>query len=205
MQQIYLFTLSFIVMLSSALSAQNVGIGTANPSQKLDVQGGLVVDNLNDGGTSALWVTRHGAESGLKDFQKLENALEKVLQINGMYYNWKADEYPEMQLSDKKQLGLIAQEIQKVLPEIVDEDEDGYLSVEYGHLTPLLIEAVKELSDELSESRKEQLTMAENNKCEIEKLKDELSLLRSQTKRMDNLEKEISYIREQISMSADVK
>ncbi|MCO6162089.1 tail fiber domain-containing protein, partial [Flavobacterium sp. NRK F7] len=72
------------------------------------------------------------------NFKKIENALDKLNQINGYYYNWK----------DKKdqslQVGVIAQEIEVVLPEIVSTDKNGYKSVDYSKISALLIQVTKE-------------------------------------------------------------
>ncbi|WP_130733442.1 tail fiber domain-containing protein [Flavobacterium sp. J27] len=72
------------------------------------------------------------------NFKKIENALDKLNQINGYYYNWK----------DKKdqslQVGVIAQEIEAVLPEIVSTDKNGYKSVDYSKISALLIQVTKE-------------------------------------------------------------
>jgi len=67
---------------------------------------------------------------------KIENALEKVGQISGYTYNTNYD--------DKRHGGVIAQEIDKVFPEIVNTGNDGLMGVEYGNITALLIEAIKE-------------------------------------------------------------
>ena len=72
-----------------------------------------------------------------KNLLKIENALEKVEQINGYTYEFKADD-------SKRHAGVIAQEIQTVLPEIVNKGNDGILGVEYGNISALLIEATKE-------------------------------------------------------------
>lgn len=72
-----------------------------------------------------------------KNLLKIENALEKVEQINGYTYELKADD-------SKRHAGVIAQEIQTVLPEIVNKGNDGILGVEYGNISALLIEAIKE-------------------------------------------------------------
>lgn len=72
-----------------------------------------------------------------KNLLKIENALEKVEQINGYTYEFKADD-------SKRHAGVIAQEIQTVLPEIVNKGNDGILGVEYGNISALLIEAIKE-------------------------------------------------------------
>ena len=72
-----------------------------------------------------------------KNLLKIENALEKVEQINGYTYEFKEDD-------SKRHAGVIAQEIQTVLPEIVNKGNDGILGVEYGNISALLIEAIKE-------------------------------------------------------------
>ena len=78
-----------------------------------------------------------------KNILKIENALEKIKQISGYTYEFKADD-------SKRHAGVIAQEIQKVLPEIVNKGDDGILGVEYGNMSALLIEAIKELSAEIT-------------------------------------------------------
>ena len=67
----------------------------------------------------------------------LEDSLVKVKQLQGVSYNFISDE-------DKKpQIGLIAQDVQKVIPEVVEEGKDGYLGINYGNLVAHLIEAIK--------------------------------------------------------------
>jgi hypothetical protein len=70
------------------------------------------------------------------NISKIENALEKVGQISGYTYNTNYD--------DKRHGGVIAQEIDKVFPEIVNTGNDGLMGVEYGNISALLIEAIKE-------------------------------------------------------------
>jgi len=82
----------------------------------------------------------------------VDNALDKVMQLRGVYYNRVEDK------TQKRKVGVIAQEIQKVLPEVVLEDNDTNktLSVDYGNIVGLLIEAIKEQQlqiDSLLESR----------------------------------------------------
>ena len=85
----------------------------------------------------------------------IDNALEKTLQLRGVYYN-RTDK------DDKSQkVGVIAQEIQEILPQVVSEDYNGLLSVSYGNITGVLIEAIKE-----------QQTQIESQKSEIDELKD---------------------------------
>jgi len=73
-----------------------------------------------------------------KDLVKLDNALDKVEQLTGYTYTSKTD--------DKRYTGLIAQDVQKVLPEAVHKEElDGHLSLAYGNMAGLFVEAIKEL------------------------------------------------------------
>jgi hypothetical protein len=79
-----------------------------------------------------------------KNLLKIKNALEKVEQINGYTYELKADD-------SKRHAGVIAQEIQTVLPEIVNKGNDGILGVEYGNISALLIEAIKEQQTQIND------------------------------------------------------
>ena len=74
----------------------------------------------------------------------LEGALDKVLSLKGVAFEWKLEEYPDNGFREGKQIGLIAQEVEKVLPELVRTDRDGYKAVEYQKITAVLVEAIKE-------------------------------------------------------------
>ena len=74
------------------------------------------------------------------DIRPLENALAKVLKLNGVNFKW----IPQHGIDSKQHVGVIAQEVEAVLPEAVVTHDDGYKSVSYNELTPLLIEAIKE-------------------------------------------------------------
>jgi len=82
-------------------------------------------------------ITANSDISLKKNLLKIENALEKVEQINGYTYELKADD-------SKRHAGVIAQEIETVLPEIVNTGNDGLMGIEYGNISALLIEAIKE-------------------------------------------------------------
>jgi hypothetical protein len=81
-----------------------------------------------------------------KNIIPIKNSLSNILKINGVRYDWKAEEFPEKNFSEKNQIGFIAQEIEKIFPEMVFTDEKGFKSVDYGRLTPVLVEAIKELT-----------------------------------------------------------
>jgi hypothetical protein len=83
----------------------------------------------------------------------IENALSKVEAITGNTYNWK-DGFEEIHSHKGNDLGIIAQEVQSVLPEVVTERDNGYLAVDYIKLIPVLIEAIKELSAKIKDLEK---------------------------------------------------
>jgi hypothetical protein len=93
------------------------------------------------------------SDSRLKtNIEPINNALEKTMALNGVTFNWN-------NLAGGKDLnvrepGVIAQQIQEVLPEAVVVRDNGYLAVNYEKLVPLLIEAIKELGLELAEIKK---------------------------------------------------
>ncbi len=90
----------------------------------------------------------------------IDNPLEKISKIRGVYFDW--IEMEKFHGNKGHDIGIIAQEVEEVLPEIVTTRESGYKAVKYERLTPLLIEAVKELASE-NESLKERLKSLENS------------------------------------------
>ena len=92
-----------------------------------------------------------------------------------MSYEWKTDEYPDVGMTEGKQIGLVAQDVEKELPELVSEDKDGYKSVCYTKLTAVLVEAVKELKAQ-NQAQKEAL---KKQQAEIEELRSMLKELKS--------------------------
>ena len=93
--------------------------------------------NPSLGKLTATIVNSSSDENLKKDITTIENALEKVNQLRGVDFTWKE--------TDEKSKGLIAQELQKVFPELVSEDTNG-LSINYSGLIGVLIEAIKEIS-----------------------------------------------------------
>ncbi len=124
-----------------------VGIGTTTPSQALDVLGNGRFSAVSSGTyASALNITSDGtlttstSDVRLKtNIENIDSALEKVLQLRGVYFNWVEDE------NGQRMTGMIAQEVMEVMPELVFMNKvDGYYGINYGEATGLLIEAIKE-------------------------------------------------------------
>jgi hypothetical protein len=79
-----------------------------------------------------------------KNIVELPNALENVEKMRGVYHEW-----IDGNQSQSKQIGVIAQEVQAVYPELVQENENGYLSVNYPKLTAVLLQSIKEMNKKM--------------------------------------------------------
>jgi hypothetical protein len=111
----------------------NVGIGTISPAYKLDVAG-----TIASNGSPITSDVRFK-----KNIEPVTDALEKVLGLNGVTYEWKTEEYADKGFDKGRHYGVIAQEIEKVLPEVVKTRQDGSKNVAYTEIIPVLIEAIK--------------------------------------------------------------
>lgn len=110
----------------------NLGVGV-NESSDLPLSYKLMVS----GSIKASGTVVQGSDSRLKeDIYPIDNALSRIENIDGVYFTYKD--------SGEKSIGVIAQDIQKILPEVVSEDNNGYLGVNYSGIVPVLIEAVRE-------------------------------------------------------------
>jgi hypothetical protein len=78
-----------------------------------------------------------------RDIYTIENALEKTLALRGVTY-YRTDDRIKEEDKEKRKVGVIAQEVEAILPEVVREDDEGIKSVDYGNMVGLLIEAIKE-------------------------------------------------------------
>jgi len=74
--------------------------------------------------------------------------LDKISRLNGMYYEWN-EKMTEISGVSGNSYGVIAQEVQKEFPEMVQRQENGYLAVDYIQLIPVMIESIKELNIEI--------------------------------------------------------
>lgn len=79
-----------------------------------------------------------------RNVANLDNALTNVLQLRAVTFNWDTSKFPNRGFSNETQIGLIAQEVKQVYPELVSVDENGYKMLDYANLTPILLEAIKE-------------------------------------------------------------
>jgi hypothetical protein len=188
-----------------------VGIGTNNPGAQLEVSTAfgalppMVLRNTtpaaalqdwhmgpNDQGNFMLYNSANagiylsnGATSWTaisdirlkKDFMPLENSLEKLGMIKGYTYLYKTDKD-----GTPRRVGVIAQDVKKVLPEAVSE-QDGFFGVRYNELVPLIINAVNELKTEIFANQKTQARDLASVQSQLQDLQSENQNLKSENKK----------------------
>lgn len=156
----------------------NVGIGTTTPGYRLDVNGTLRGFGITDSSDIRL----------KRDIASLspEEELNRLLQVQGVSYNWKNPDHGK-----KLQLGFIAQELEKIYPELVETDAQGMKSVNYSHLVAPLVSAMKALYGDLQSLKASLLEKDQRIKVlEQENLQKEKELAELKA-RMDRLEKAV--------------
>jgi hypothetical protein len=119
--------------------------------------------------------TIHTSDKRLKtNIEVLENVLPKILQLKGVTHYWDTVNYSNRGFTSKRTIGVIAQDIQKVYPELVHTDKSGFLAVDYTKFTAVLLQAIKEqqiLIDQQNQNN-------ERQQYEIDYLKEELNQLK---------------------------
>ena len=128
------------------VAINNTTNSTANNNGALTVAGGAgIASTLRVGGDIVAFA---GSDQRLKDdITNIADATHKVESLDGVNFKWN-DKAPEWtnDLEDKQDVGLIAQQVQQIVPSAVTTRDDGYLAVDYKRVIPLLVESIKELS-----------------------------------------------------------
>ena len=124
------------IYFSTISNSEFVGIGTSSPGYKLEVNGDIYASK------DILAASDYRFK---KDFELVEDALYKVCQLNGYTYTRSDTDDP------RRYIGLIAQEVQEVIPEAVSEREDGYLALAYGNLAALFVESIKVMKERIED------------------------------------------------------
>ena len=175
------------VGLLSSISTISVGTGDLQVAGNAAI-GGNLESNIKlrvHGRLKSSGIEELSDKRWKKDVEEIENALEKVLAMNGVYYNWRKDEFPDQGFDDKRQAGFIAQDMESVFPEVVNTDDKGFKSVMYGHVVPLLVEAIKDLENQLNE--KSELINSQSK--EIKDIKASLNKIQNQLGNENNVVK----------------
>lgn len=102
-----------------------------------------------------------------RNIKQITNILPKINQLISIYYYWKQGEFPDKSFSKKKQIGFIAQEVEKIFPELVHTDSRGYKSLSYNKLTVILVQAIQEMQQK---QQQELLDLKNNYDKKIENL-----------------------------------
>ena len=130
-----------------------VGINTLTPFDRLHVAGDIRVGTGANGcvkdadGSTIAGVCSSDARFKT-DISPFSAVLGPLTALQPIHYSWLAAEFPERHFGSRRTYGLIAQDVEKVLPELVVTDEDGYKAVNYSKLPLLTIQALKELKAE---------------------------------------------------------
>lgn len=122
-------------------------------------------------GTSDGTLTTSSSDLRLKEnITAIENALQKTLALRGVTFNWKNDQDQE------DRIGVIAQEVEKIIPELVFTNEvDGYKGVRYQELSALLIEAIKE-QQMILENQQQKIRELEKMSTRLDQLEMQLGV-----------------------------
>jgi hypothetical protein len=144
---------------SGTISISDSTASSGYTSGALTVTGGIGCNNnlyVNGVGRFSNDVVAHySSDERLKEnISPIEDALNKIDAINGVTFDWNEtalEMYPERTGRD---VGVIAQQIQSIMPELVVERDNGYLAVNYEKITALLIQGIKELKAEIDELKK---------------------------------------------------
>jgi hypothetical protein len=163
-----------IVVISSNA---NVGINTSNPQVGLHVNDLATFERFATFNSNVYFAMDteiqgnnfvHGdstTDSDIRlkyDIHRIDNALDKIMKLNGYTFQKESNRF----ISSKRCTGLIAQEVMSVIPEVVYEKADGYLSLAYGNMMGYIIESIKELKEEMNSIR--------NLVCDMKANKDEI-------------------------------
>jgi hypothetical protein len=163
----------------AVLPSGNVGIGNwplptpvPTAADKLQVFGDVRVGTSgtngcikNFGGTGIIG-TCASDRRFKKNITPFGHVLDQVTALQPVHYYWRAAEFPEQHFGDAQNYGLIAQDVEAVLPEIVVTGEDGLKAVDYSKLPLLTIQAVKELKAE-NDALKERLSEIEHALADV--------------------------------------
>jgi hypothetical protein len=134
------------------------------------------------------------------DVKDLKEALSIVKSLKGKTYNWSSEFQKKTGVDNGRHIGFIAQEIREVLPELVIEDENKQLGVNYTELIPVLVEAIKEQQNQIDalKSGNKVSSIASSSNVDIDAMNKEMNQLKAENQmfkeKFELLEKSISLL-----------
>ena len=147
----------------------NVGINR-NPSYRLDVGGDInATGSVRSSGIALISDERFKINK-----KALGPVLNNVINLSTIYHHWDTLNYKDRDFSEDRAIGLIAQEIQRYFSELVDEDKEGFLSVDYAKFSVVLLAAIKEQQQLIDAQNQNN----EKQQYEIDSLREEMNQLR---------------------------
>ena len=141
----------------------------------------IMIGNPTDHSEYMLYITGNAFATGLwsgsderfkKNISLIDNSLEKVMKVRGTSFEFRSDEFKDYQFAEGKQFGFIAQELENEFPELVKTESDGYKSVNYNGMIPVLLEAIKDQQKMINDLQNEIV----NLKTNAEKIETENNL-----------------------------
>jgi hypothetical protein len=160
-----------------------LGVGTTSPNAVLHVVGDFgalfegPVEMTTDLSVSGCVIASGNVIGGTcsadarlrKDVQPYPAVLDKLVQLQPVSYNSSAEESPRRHLKAERTSGLIAQDVEKVFPEMISVNKNGFKQVNYGQLPYLMLQAIRELKAE-NDSLREQVSELAQLRKEVERL-----------------------------------
>jgi hypothetical protein len=151
-------------------SSGSVGIGTTSPQDLLHVNGVVRLESVND--LSGSCILNCPSDARLKqNIESLGPVLERLVRLEPVSFDYRVDDYPQLHLGTGHTLGLVAQQVEEVLPDLVGVRQDGFKMVKYHELPVLLLEAIQELKAENDRLKQELSTRIGSLEAELAALK----------------------------------
>ena len=153
----------------------SVGIGVSAPTYTLQVNGSVAGVGAYNNVSDARYKT---------NITGLTHALDKIMAMRGVEFDWRTNAFPQMKFDHGTQLGFVAQEIKKVLPEVVSQDAQGYYSIAYSKVIPVLVEAIKDQENIMEQQQAAIERETKEKNTEIQNLKQSVSELKAAVSRL---------------------
>jgi len=144
-----------------------------------------------------------------KGITKLQQSLQKLMNISGVSYQFRREEFPNKNFEDGHHFGFIAQHIELTFPEVVRTNAEGWKSVQYSAIVPILVEAVKEqertIQAQESRARKQEAKIEkqeakiEKQEAKIEKQQEDIMKLNTQMREQEEQLLDLRGITERLS------